>query len=119
MYGSGTVQTFGAAAAAARLLRLDAEATLGAFGLAGGFAPLPHEAKFGWDEERLSWIKDNVAWPAEARVRAARLAARGFRATRTILDGERGLWRMTGLGPVRCRPHGPRPRDRLGRARSR
>jgi 2-methylcitrate dehydratase PrpD len=29
-------------------------------------------------------------------VRAARLAARGFRATRTILDGERGLWRMMG-----------------------
>jgi 2-methylcitrate dehydratase PrpD len=96
VYGSGTVQTFGAAAAAARLLRLDAETTLSAFGLAGAFAPLPHEAKFGWDEDRLSWIKDNVAWPAEGGVRAARLAARGFRATRTILDGERGLWRMMG-----------------------
>jgi 2-methylcitrate dehydratase PrpD len=100
VYGSGTVQTFGAVAAAARLLRLDAETTLSAFGLAGAFAPLPHEAKFGWDEERLSWIKDNVAWPAEGAVRAARLAARGFPATRTILDGERGLWRM--MGSDRC-----------------
>jgi 2-methylcitrate dehydratase PrpD len=100
VYGSGTVQTFGAVAAAARLLRLDVETTLTAFGLAGAFAPLPHEAKFGWDEDRLSWIKDNVAWPAEGGVRAARLAARGFPATRTILDGERGLWRM--MGSDRC-----------------
>jgi len=100
VYGSGTVQTFGAVAAAARLLGLDAGATRCAFGLAGAFAPLPHEAKFGWDEERLSWIKDNVAWPAEGAVRAARLAARGFRATGTILDGERGLWRM--MGSDRC-----------------
>jgi 2-methylcitrate dehydratase PrpD len=100
VYGSGTVQTFGAVAAAARLLRLDPEATLSAFGLAGAFAPLPHEAKFGWDEARLSWIKDNVAWPAEGGLRAARLAARGFPATRTILDGERGLWRM--MGSDRC-----------------
>ncbi len=94
VYGSGTTQTFGAVAAASRLLGLPVERTLSAFGLAGAFAPLPHEAKFGWDEDRLSWIKDNVAWPAEAGVRAARLAARGFRATHTILEGERGLARM-------------------------
>lgn len=100
VYGSGVTQTFGAAAAAARLLGLGSEETLWAFGLAGAFAPLPHEAKFGWDEEQLSWVKDNVAWPAEGGVRAALLAARGFRATRTILDGDRGLWRM--LGSDRC-----------------
>jgi 2-methylcitrate dehydratase PrpD len=96
VYGSGTIQTFGAVAAAGRLLGLPPEAMRSAFGLAGAFAPLPHEAKFGWDEDRLSWVKDNVAWPAEAAVRAARLAARGFRATHTILDGERGLARMIG-----------------------
>jgi 2-methylcitrate dehydratase PrpD len=96
VYGSGTSQTFGAVAAAGRLLGLGPEETLDAFGLAGAFAPLPHEAKFGWDEDRLSWVKDNVAWPAEAGIRAAELAARGFRATHTILDGERGLARMMG-----------------------
>jgi 2-methylcitrate dehydratase PrpD len=96
VYGSGTTQTFGAVAAAGRLLGLAPDEMLSAFGLAGAFAPLPHEAKFGWDEDRLSWVKDNVAWPAEAAVRAARLAARGFRATHTILDGERGLVRMMG-----------------------
>jgi 2-methylcitrate dehydratase PrpD len=100
VYGSGVIQTFGAAAACARLLGLGPEETLWTFGLAGAFAPLPHEAKFGWDEDQLSWVKDNVAWPAEGGVRAARLAARRFRATRTILDGDRGLWRM--LGSDRC-----------------
>ncbi len=100
VYGNGVTQTFGAVAAAARLLRLGPDETLRAFGLAGAFAPLPHEGKFGWDEGELSWIKDNVAWPAEGGVRAALLAARGFRATRTILDGDRGLWVM--LGSDRC-----------------
>jgi 2-methylcitrate dehydratase PrpD len=96
VYGSGVTQTFGAAAAVARLVGLTAEQTVTAFGLAGAFAPLPHEGKFGWEEGRVSWVKDNVAWPAEGGIRAALLAAEGFRATGTILEGERGLWLMAG-----------------------
>jgi 2-methylcitrate dehydratase PrpD len=96
VYGNGVTQTFGAAAASARLLGLDVERTLCAFGLAGAFAPLPHDGKVGWDEDRVSWVKDNVAWPAEGGLRAALLAERGFGATREILDGERGLWIMAG-----------------------
>jgi len=96
VYGNGVTQTFGAAAASARLLGLDVERTLCAFGLAGAFAPLPHDGKVGWDEPRVSWVKDNVAWPAEGGLRAALLAERGFGATREILDGERGLWIMAG-----------------------
>src|SRR5207249_1913960 len=85
-----------AAVAGARLLGLDTEATLCALGLAGAFASLPHDGKIGWEEGRISWVKDNVAWPAEGGVRAALLAERGFRATREVLDGERGLWIMAG-----------------------
>lgn len=96
VYGNGVTQTFGVAAAAARLLHMNLEQTVNAFGLAGAFAPLPHDGKFGWDEDRLSWVKDNVAWPAEGGLRAALLAERGFPATREILDGERGLWIMAG-----------------------
>jgi 2-methylcitrate dehydratase PrpD len=96
VYGNGVTQTFGAAVAGARLLGLDTEATLCALGLAGAFAPLPHDGKIGWEEGRISWVKDNVAWPAEGGVRAALLAERGFRATREVLDGERGLWVMAG-----------------------
>jgi 2-methylcitrate dehydratase PrpD len=96
VYGNGVTQTFGAAAAAARLLGLDFERTCCAFGLAGAFAPLPHDGKMGWEEGRVSWVKDNVSWPAEGGLRAALLAERGFLATREILDGERGLWIMAG-----------------------
>jgi 2-methylcitrate dehydratase PrpD len=96
VYGNGVTQTFGAAAACARLLGLDGEQTLCAFGLAGAFAPLPHDGKMGWDEGCVSWVKDNVAWPAEGGLRAAVLAKAGFLATREILDGERGLWLMAG-----------------------
>jgi 2-methylcitrate dehydratase PrpD len=96
VYGNGVTQTFGAAAASARLLGLDVERTLCAFGLAGAFAPLPHDGKIGYDEAQVSWVKDNVAWPAEGGLRAALLAERGFAATREILDGERGLWIMAG-----------------------
>jgi 2-methylcitrate dehydratase PrpD len=96
VYGNGVTQTFGAAAACARLLQLDAERMLCAFGLAGAFAPLPHDGKMGWEEGGVSWVKDNVAWPAEGGQRAALLAETGFAATREILDGERGLWIMAG-----------------------
>lgn len=96
VYGNGVTQTFGAAAASARLLGLDIERTLCAFGLAGAFAPLPHDGKIGYDETQVSWVKDNVAWPAEGGLRAALLAERGFAATHEILDGERGLWIMAG-----------------------
>ena len=106
VYGSGTTQTFGAVVAAGRLLGLGADEMLPAFGLAGAFAPLPHEAKFGWDEGQLSWVKDNVAWPTEAGVRAAQLATRGFPATQTILDGRARARPHDGIGPLRPRPHG-------------
>jgi 2-methylcitrate dehydratase PrpD len=102
VYGNGVTQTFGAAVAVARLVELDAEQMLAAFGLAGAFAPLPHEGKIGWEEGQLSWVKDNMAWPAEGGVRAALLAAEGFPATRTILDGDKGLWLMAGSD--RCDP---------------
>src|SRR5262249_12064255 len=95
-YGSGTTQTFGAVVAAGRLLGLRARQMLSGVGPPGGFARRPHGAEFGWDEGQLSWVKDNVAWPAEAGVRAAQLAARGFPATHTILDGDRGHARMMG-----------------------
>jgi 2-methylcitrate dehydratase PrpD len=100
VYGNGVTQTFGAAVAGARLLGLGLEDTLCALGLAGAFAPLPHDGKFGWDEARLSWLKDNVAWPAEGGLRAALLAEQGFPVTRTVLDGERGLWVM--MSSDRC-----------------
>lgn len=94
VHGNGTPLAFGAAAAAARLLRLDALGIRRAFGIAGSLSPVPHAGKFGWDEATLPWVKDNVAWPAEAGLRAAFLAAAGMPAATSILDGDTGFWRM-------------------------
>ena len=94
VHGIGTGQVFGAAAAACHILGLDAETITRAFGIAGTLAPVPHAGKFGWDERPLTWMKDNVAWPAEAGLRAALLARAGLPASHSILDGDKGFWIM-------------------------
>ena len=96
VHGSGTAQTLGAVAAAGRVMRLAPERMADAFGVAAALAPVPHAAKFGWEERRLGWIKDNVARAAEGGLRAAALAAAGFVGNRTVLDGPRGFWIMAG-----------------------
>jgi 2-methylcitrate dehydratase PrpD len=93
-HGNGTPLAFGAAAAAGKLLGLDEQGMRRAFGVAGPLSPVPHAGKFGWDEATLSWVKDNVPWPAEAGLRAALLAAAGFVASESIFDGDTGFWRM-------------------------
>lgn len=94
VHSASTHSVFGAAAAAGRLLGLDERGMCRAFGIAGPWSPVPHAGKFGWGESTLSWIKDNVALPAEAGVRAAMLAVAGLPASETVLDGEMGFWRM-------------------------
>lgn len=94
VHGSQSVLGFGTVAAVGKLLKLDEEGFLNAFGIVAALCPIPVAGKFGWDERQLSWIKDNVNWPAEAGVRAGKLAAHGFPASRTIFDGPRGFWRM-------------------------
>jgi 2-methylcitrate dehydratase PrpD len=83
-------------AACAKLLELDLEATLNAFGVAGATAPVAHAGKFGWADKSIAYIKDNVAWPAEAGLRAALLAQMGYEGSESILDGDRGYWVMAG-----------------------
>ena len=96
IHGIGTPQTLGAAAAAARLLGLNREQTLNALGIAGANAPVAHAGKFGWTDKSISYIKDNVAVPAEIGLRAAVLAEQGYQGSESILDGETGFWVMAG-----------------------
>ncbi len=96
VHGIGSAQVFGATAAAGHVLGLDQEAMERAFGIAGSMAPVPHAGKYGWNERPLTWVKDNVSWPAENGFRAATLAGAGMPANRTILDGENGFWVMAG-----------------------
>ena len=94
VHGSQCFLGFGTVAAAGRLLKLNERQMARAFGIVAAITPIPVAGKFGWDEAQLSWIKDNVNWPAEAGVRAAYLALIDFPASETIFDGERGFWRM-------------------------
>jgi len=96
IHGIGTAQTFGSMAACAKLLGLDLAATLNAFGVAGATAPVAHAGKFGWADKSIAYIKDNVAWPAEAGMRAALLAQMGYEGSESILDGNQGYWVMAG-----------------------
>jgi 2-methylcitrate dehydratase PrpD len=94
-HNTGTVGSFGAAAAAASLLQLDEPATAHALALATTFTAGLQQA----------FRHESMAKPlhagraAEAGVLAAQLAARGMRSTLDMLDGEVGLGRAMSDGP--------------------
>ncbi|URN09576.1 MmgE/PrpD family protein [Actinomadura madurae] len=98
VWGFAPWQTLGSAAAAAVLLRLDAETTRHALGAAAFNAPVPSVRKIGLEPEDRppSWTKNNYGWAAMGGVLGALLARDGFRSSRTVLDGENGFWMMAG-----------------------
>jgi 2-methylcitrate dehydratase PrpD len=92
--GYGPHQGFAAVVAAGRLLKLDVDRMVNAFGIYGTFAPLPSSAQWNWRNRPLTWTKDMVAWPSVSGINAAVLAESGFLGPRTILEGDRSFWRM-------------------------
>jgi 2-methylcitrate dehydratase PrpD len=91
-HNTGTMGSFGAAAAAASLLKLDEDATAHALAMAATFTAGLQQA----------FRLESMAKPlhagraAEAGVLAAQLAARGMRSSLDVLDGEAGLgWAMS------------------------
>jgi len=101
---SGTIGTFAAAAAAAKLLGLDGPATARAIGIAASMAA-GIRANFGSMTKPL-----HVGRAAENGVTAALLAREGFSANDEALDGKWGYLAIAGPGGE------PEPvRDRLGR----
>ncbi|MCW5658731.1 MAG: MmgE/PrpD family protein [Burkholderiaceae bacterium] len=94
-HNTGTVGSFGAAAAAASLLQLDELATAHALALAATFtAGLQQAFRYESMAKPL-----HAGRAAEAGVLAAQLAARGMRSTLDMLDGEAGLGRAMSDGP--------------------
>lgn len=93
-HNTGTVGVFGAAAAAASLLRLDASAYAHALAIAATFSAGLQQA----------FRLDAMAKPlhagraAEAGVMAAQLAARGMTSSLDVLEGEAGLGHAMGQG---------------------
>jgi 2-methylcitrate dehydratase PrpD len=91
-HSSGTVGTFGAFAAAAKLLGLKGEQLRSGFGIAASFAS-GIRCNFGTMTKPL-----HVGRAAENGVTAALLAARGFTADPDALDGPWGYFAVQGGG---------------------
>ena len=91
-HSSGTVGTFGACATAAKLLGLKGEKLAHALGIAASLAA-GIRANFGTMTKPL-----HVGRAAENGVTAALLAARGFTADPTVLDGQWGFFAVMGEG---------------------
>jgi 2-methylcitrate dehydratase PrpD len=92
MHSSGTVGTFGAYAAAAKLLGLKIAELRSGFGIAASFAA-GIRCNFGTMTKPL-----HVGRAAENGVTAALLAARGFTADPDALDGPWGFYAVQGGG---------------------
>jgi 2-methylcitrate dehydratase PrpD len=92
MHSSGTVGTFGAYAAAAKLLGLNGDNLRSGFGIAASFAA-GIRCNFGTMTKPL-----HVGRAAENGVTAALLAARGFTADPDALDGPWGFYAVQGGG---------------------
>ncbi len=92
MHSSGTVGTFGAYAAAAKLLGLNGDKLRSGFGIAASFAA-GIRCNFGTMTKPL-----HVGRAAENGVIAALLAARGFTADPDALDGPWGFYAVQGGG---------------------
>lgn len=94
LHSSGTVGTFGAYAAAAKLLGLRGDQLRSGFGIAASFAA-GIRCNFGTMTKPL-----HVGRAAENGVTAALLAARGFTADPSALDGPWGFYAVHGGGVV-------------------
>ena len=98
---TGTVATFGAAAAAGSLMNLDPEQMVDALGTAGTQAAALWE--FNADGAMSKHLHPGKA--AMNGVLAADLARVGFTGATRILEGDRGFLRAFTRGPERSAPH--------------
>ncbi len=104
-HATGTLGTFGAAAAAARLMKLDAEMTAIALAIAASQAA-GLKANFGTMTKPL-----HAGKAAMNGLLAARLAARGFSASDMAIEGAHGFGQAQAPGfepgPIRPEAHAP------------
>ncbi len=91
-----TWQVFNAAAAAGKLLGLDADGMAQSLSLAALNAAVPSTHRLGLRDGKGAWVKGNFCWLSMGGVMAALLAQKGFRGNESIFDGEKGFWVMAG-----------------------
>jgi 2-methylcitrate dehydratase PrpD len=95
VHGHGTWQVFGAAAAAAKLLKLNARQSAHAIAIAAANAPVASVMKTVYGSEP-TMAKNNFAAAAQTGVHAAFLAKNEFEGPLDIFEGDTGFWRMAG-----------------------
>lgn len=91
-YGYGWV-ALGATTGVSKILNLDRDEVINAFGITGNYAPSPSNFKFVDGPETMVKYCDS-GWAAMGGSMAALLAKRGHTGCPTILDGETGFWRF-------------------------
>jgi len=89
--------TFGAAATAGKLLRLNAERTASAIGIAGFICPPQTFRKFNFTIPISMAKYAPLGWVAHAGVSAALLAESGYTGDTQLFEGDYGYGRYTGV----------------------
>ncbi len=92
MWDLGTLQAYGAAAAAAMLAGLDSKGIANAIGLITGTTVVPLPRKERYDGEGRSMLKSAYGWVADACIGAAELTLSGFSGPGHALDDNMGFW---------------------------
>lgn len=96
-YGSGHGATFGAAAAAGKILNLSAEQTINALGITE--IHVPNCQLMGWvNARKIPMIKEGMGWAAATGFVSAMMAAKGITGTLTIFEGNENIDRINSLG---------------------
>ncbi|MDH0910504.1 MmgE/PrpD family protein [Rhizobium pusense] len=99
VHGHGTWQIFGAAAASAKLLKLDHRQAAHALAIAAVNAPVASVMKTVYGATP-TMAKNNFATAAMGGVNAAFLARAGFEGPLDVFEGDTGFWRMAGADGV-------------------
>lgn len=89
LHPTGIMGAFGAAYAAARMLKLDQAQTVHAIGIVGNMASGINQC---WVDGTWSQLVDN-GWAAQAGITAATLASHGYTGPDEVLEGPLGLFR--------------------------
>jgi 2-methylcitrate dehydratase PrpD len=92
MWDLGTLQAYGAVAAAARLAGCDAAGIANALGLLSGTTPLPLPRKQRYPGEGRSMLKSAYGWATDAAIVAVEMTEGGFSGPGHALDDNMGFW---------------------------
>ena len=96
-HGSAMGSTFGAAAAAGRLLGLSSEQIINAMGIAEMQAP--NCMLMGWIESRkIPMVKEGMGWSAASGIMSAYMAQSGITGALTIFNGKQEICGIEKLG---------------------